>query len=188
MTVCPGCGADLRFDAASQQMKCDCCGCFYDPCELDGTRDDVGFPISPTRFLLASLSVSALVFAVLYFFIPLKPAWTLILTNLLLVLGVGMCRRQLKRISKRPPDREASALRASFLRSQRIATVLSVPALVASAVILLLDPIDHAVFYAACIPEALILFFLIHRAFRFRLQLAALRPPQFGGKGGRDDA
>ena len=144
------------------------------------------FPISPVRFLIASLLVSALVFLAMNLFLTLKPEAALILSSLLLLIGVGMCRRQLKLLNDRFTDKTAKARRNSYLRSQRIAVVLTVLALIASAFILLTDPVYNAVFYAACIVQAAILFFLIHRAFRLQLQLATRRPPQFNKKGGRD--
>ena len=40
MIACPGCGANLRFDIASQKMRCDYCGSFHDPYEFDGMDKD----------------------------------------------------------------------------------------------------------------------------------------------------
>ena len=40
MIACPGCGANLRFDIASQKMHCDYCGGFYDPYVFDNMEKD----------------------------------------------------------------------------------------------------------------------------------------------------
>ena len=39
MIVCPSCGANLKFDAKSQRMKCDFCGSLFDPKEFDVQND-----------------------------------------------------------------------------------------------------------------------------------------------------
>lgn len=40
MIACPGCGANLRFDIDSQQMKCDYCGQLYDPYLFEDLEKD----------------------------------------------------------------------------------------------------------------------------------------------------
>lgn len=40
MIACPGCGANLRFDIQSQQMKCTYCGESYDPARFAGMTKD----------------------------------------------------------------------------------------------------------------------------------------------------
>lgn len=40
MIACPGCGANLLFDIASQQMKCSYCESSYDPYQFDGMQKD----------------------------------------------------------------------------------------------------------------------------------------------------
>ena len=40
MIACPGCGANLLFDIASQQMKCSYCGSSYDPYQFDSMQKD----------------------------------------------------------------------------------------------------------------------------------------------------
>ena len=40
MISCPGCGANLRFDIQTQQMKCDYCGELHDPYEFETVTDD----------------------------------------------------------------------------------------------------------------------------------------------------
>ena len=40
MIACPDCGANLRFDITEQQMKCDYCGCLYDPYQFDSMQED----------------------------------------------------------------------------------------------------------------------------------------------------
>ena len=146
------------------------------------------FPISPLRFLLASLVTALAVFAVLSLFFTLKPESTLLLTSLLLIIGVLMCRKQSKRLSERYNDEEAAKRRAEFVRGQKTATVLTVIALIVSGIVLLTDPVYNAVFYAVCIAEAVILFALIGKAFRLQMQLATRKPPQFNKKGGQDNA
>ena len=146
------------------------------------------FPLSPLRFLLASLLAAAVVFVALNLFFTLKPEWSLVLTNLLLLIGVRMCRKQLDRLRTRYTGEESAVRRASYLRTQRFASVLSVLALVLSAVILVKAPVYNAVYYGACMVEACILFFLVLRTFRYQMQLATRMPPQFNRKGGDDRA
>ena len=146
------------------------------------------FPISPLRFLIASLLVSALVFLVLNLFFTLKPEWALILSSLLLLLGVIMSTRQLKRLESRLADKKAKVSRGAYLRSQRPVVVLTVLVLLAAAAALVIDPVYNTVFYTVCMVEAMILFFLIYKTFRFQLELASRRPPQFNKKGADDDA
>ncbi len=43
MIACPGCGSNLRFDIASQQMKCEYCGESYDPARFAGMEKDAAF-------------------------------------------------------------------------------------------------------------------------------------------------
>ena len=40
MIACPGCGANLKFDIASQQMKCEHCGQFHDPYLFENMTQD----------------------------------------------------------------------------------------------------------------------------------------------------
>ena len=40
MIACPGCGANLLFDIASQQMKCSYCESSYDPYQFDSMQKD----------------------------------------------------------------------------------------------------------------------------------------------------
>lgn len=40
MIACPGCGGNLRFDIASQQMKCDFCSNLYNPYDFDSKNKD----------------------------------------------------------------------------------------------------------------------------------------------------
>ena len=146
------------------------------------------FPISPWRFLAASLATALIAFAVLSLFFTLKPESALILTSLLLIIGVWMCGKQYKRLSERYNDEEAARRRSAYVRAQKTAIVLTVIALIVSGVVLLTDPVYNAVFYGVCIAEAVILFVLICRAFLLQMQLATRKPPQFNKKGGRDDA
>ncbi|MER2152075.1 MAG: hypothetical protein ABS900_10715, partial [Candidatus Limivicinus sp.] len=146
------------------------------------------FPISPWRFLAASLATAFLVFAVLSLFFTLKPETALILTSLLLIIGVWMCGKQYKRLSERYNDEETARRRVAYVRSQKTAIVLTVIALIVSVVVLLTDPVYNAVFYGVCIVEAVILFVLIYRSFQLQMQLATRRPPQFNKKGGQNDA
>lgn len=146
------------------------------------------FPISPWRFLAASLLTALAAFAVLSLFFTLKPESALILTGLLLIIGVFMCSRQSKRLSERYNDEEAARMRADYIRSQKAAIVLTVLAVIVSGVVLLLAPVYNAVFYAVCIAEAVILFVLIRKSFLLQMQLATHKPPQFNKKGGQDHA
>lgn len=40
MIACPGCAGNLKFDIASQQMKCEFCGNLYDPYQFDSKEKD----------------------------------------------------------------------------------------------------------------------------------------------------
>jgi DNA-directed RNA polymerase subunit RPC12/RpoP len=146
------------------------------------------FPISPWRFLAAALLTALAVFAVLSLFFTLKPESTLLLTSLLLIIGVLMCRKQSKQLSERYNDEETARRRAAYVNSQKIAIVLTVVALIVSGVVLLTHPVYNAVFYGVCIAEAIILFVLIRQAFLLQMQLATRKPPQFNKKGGEDHA
>ena len=146
------------------------------------------FPISRLRFLLASLLTAALVFLAMNLFLPLKPEWTLAITSLLLIVGVVMCSRQLRKLSARFSGAEGKKQKKAFLLTQRVSVILTILALIVSAAILLVDPVYNTVFYSAAVAEAAILFFLIAHTFHAQLQLATRRPPQFNKKGGRDNA
>ena len=146
------------------------------------------FPISRLRFLLASLLAAVPVFLAMNLFLTLKPEWSLAITGLLLIIGVVMCGRQLRKLSGRFSGSAAKEQKKAFLRAQRVSVILTVIALLVSAVILLIDPVYNTVFYGAALAEAAILFFLIGNTFRSQLQLATRRPPQFNKKGGRDNA
>lgn len=146
------------------------------------------FPISRLRFLLASLLAAALVFLAMNLFLTLKPEWSLAITSLLLIIGVVMCSRQLRKLSARFSGSAGKTQKKGFFLTRRVSVVLTVIALLVSAVILLIDPVYNSVFYGTAVAEAVILFFLIARTFRAQLQLATRRPPQFKKKGGRDNA
>ena len=146
------------------------------------------FPISRLRFLLASLLTAALVFLAMNLFLTLKPEWSLAITSLLLIIGVVMCSRQLRKLSARFSGSAGKTQKKGFFLTRRVSVVLTVIALLVSAVILLIDPVYNSVFYGTAVAEAVILFFLIGNTLRAQLQLATRRPPQFSKKGGRDNA
>ena len=146
------------------------------------------FPISPLRFLLASLLAAAAVFAALTLVLTLKPGWAMALTGLLLIVGTWMCRRQSKRLSERCGDEAEAEKQADRVCSQGAAVFLTVLVLIFSAAVLAVNPVYNVIFYGFCILEAVILFVLIYRTFNLQMKLATRRPPQFNKKGGRDDA
>ena len=54
MIPCPGCGAGLRFDIASQAMRCDYCDSTYDPYRFDADGTKVTLLKGGSRSLILS--------------------------------------------------------------------------------------------------------------------------------------
>lgn len=204
MLTCPHCGASLEFDDASQEMICPSCGSAFDPdTSLSGPeelesenetashvagrhlkKEDPGaLSFGPKRFLGVSLLISVLAFLLLSLFFPLKPAFSLILACVLLLLGTWICSCLMRVWTK---DRISSdpLLRASLRRIRQPAFILTSAALLISAAVLLFSSEDSSLFYLVSMLDAVVLFLRFAVTFRFRLLHSGLQgslPVREGG-------